>query len=397
MPLPPLSSPRNAERLRDAGPHLLTDGESLWPVVDGIPYLRAGGAAREPAVAAIQAGDADLARRILLTDRDRFAPGEPADPDNLTDLLPENSLSLREAMQQLGYGAVGDYFAHRWSSPTFLSGVFLLQRIAQAGRPVVEAACGIGHFLRLLEQHGYAVTGIDIVWSKLWLAKHFLSIRGPLVCADIEAANPLIHAEDRTVLCHDAFYFFEHKRAALEHLRTLAGKAGSLAVGHVHTLRDEHEAGFAWTLPKYQELTQSTIYGDGAQVQEIVRRSGAGVPLREAKLNSRLTPAAGNEDAAVGWWEGRELKTVPDLLRPVGELRLNPLLSEQGVRWPSEGWRAEYLADSQHLNGRSLPSQAASESVRNLSEKPASIAELNEDERTRLYRNRVLLNLPEKW
>ena len=52
--------------LRPDGPATLTDGERRWPVVAGIPWLRAGrDDVRERVVAALDAGDEPAAVREL--------------------------------------------------------------------------------------------------------------------------------------------------------------------------------------------------------------------------------------------------------------------------------------------------------------------------------------------
>lgn len=383
---------------------MLTDGAYHYPVVDGIPYLRLRGGALRPAVAALRDGDVDRARRILLTDRDRFAPGEPVAADDLHDLRPGSELTLRAAMDRLGYGAVGTYFAHRWSSPTFMSGVALLERTLCAGRPFVEVACGIGHFLRLAEANGFGGVGMDIVWSKLWLAKHFLNVAGPLVCADIEHHLPLPPAE-RTVFCHDAFYFFEYKQQALRNLRELAG-GGAVAIGHVHTRTDAHEAGFAEPVEYYQSLTETQVLSDtnwfaGESLQQsefaYSLQRGAGLP------SSPLWGAGGEADTtltppAVAWIEGSTNATPIDLLASTEDLRLNPLLRTAPiVDWPSTGWREEYTADCQDLPDYNLTRLAQLPTIRKLAQNPSTINRLPTAVRRDLRRKRVLLNLPAQW
>ena len=82
--------------------------------------------------------------------------------------------------------------ADRWSAPTFLSALGLLEMHWTDPPLVLELACGIGQILREVAGHGVAVAGIDVVFSKLWLARHFVVPDAPLVCADVTAGLPLV-------------------------------------------------------------------------------------------------------------------------------------------------------------------------------------------------------------
>ena len=380
-----LISPHNGEVLRSAGSHLLTDGELLWPVVDGIAYLRPHHDLREEVVAQIWLDNVAGARRLLLRDQDRFSPTAPPDAAALDALLdPDADHSLREAMQLLCYGPVGDYFAYRWCTPTFLSGLTLLGKTAAPERPVVEFACGIGHFLRALEARGLATVGVDIVFSKLWLARRYLGVKGPLVCGDIEVGPVLAPGPERTVFCHDAFYFFEKKKAALDHLRAVAG-GGNLAVGHVHTQLDAHEAGFSASLPTYRQLTGSRLIDD----------TDAARQWYEA---DRPLAAATPDSPAIGWVEGRTNGKRIDWLTPRGELRLNPLIGQSGLCYPSEGWRRGYEADCQDLQPYHLRHYFTKDTrVNQLLRGDLAIDQLSTTDRRDLYRKRVLVDLPATW
>ena len=389
------------EGLRVESPNVLTDGRDEYPVVDGIPYLiiestRPGlGGLRERACAAIREGNEDAALRLLLRDQDRFSPTEPPSEEAIDELLRRrDEISLREAMALLNYGAVGDYFAHRWSSPTFQSGLALLERGALPSRPVLEVACGIGHFLRHLEGQGYTTVGIDIVFSKLWLARHFLGVRGVLICADIEASPTVYPGSSaaqaglpHTVFCHDAFYFFERKRKAWTNLM-MASNRGTTICGHVHTRGDAHEAGFAERLEDYRALIPKHVdlLDDLAQARTFVSRE-----TRNALATERST--------AIGWIEGRKLRNVRDFRPPRERLRVNPLLTDTGdIAWPSDGWREEFEADAARMGLYGLQASAKTERVRALvTGGQSAIDALSEADVASLYRHRVLLDLPERW
>ena len=380
-----LLSPTNGRRLVPQGAHLLSDGERLWPVVEGIAYLRPKEELRRAVVEALRADRQEQAVKLLLMDQDRFSPSAPPEAEALDVLLDTGSdLTLRRAMQLLNFGPVADYFAYRWCSPTFVGGLRLLElSVPASGGRVVEYACGIGHFLRELEAMDVRTVGVDIVWAKLWLARRFMGVRGELVCGDVEVGTVIEPAGHRTVFCHDAFYFFEHKHTALGNMRRVAA-GGRVAVGHVHTQLDRHEAGFSESLEGYRQLTGSVIQDDSSCVNSWFTHQ----QLRQADPRS----------AAIAWREGTEVAQGTELhfTPPSSALHLNPLLSQDGIRWPSPGWRREYEEDAEHIDAEGLI-EPREPMVQRLLRDPHRLYDLSNEERERLYRRQVLLNLPARW
>ena len=370
-----LISPHNGKPLTHYAPNLLSDGELRWPVVDGIAYLRPKHSVREAAVALLQQDQHQEALAILLQDQDPFAPLPPPSTETMRELIENQNLSLRIALQMLNYGPVADYFAYRWATPTYLSGLVLLQLTVRALQPVVEIACGMGHFLRTLEANGVTTVGVDLVFSKLWLARRYLKIQGTLVCGDTTAL-PLRSQQPTTVFCHDAFYFFKDKEAILAALRTLAA-GGPLALGHVHTNAIDHGvAGTLRSAEAYGQMadTRARFYDDRALTAAwLAQQAPSAQPI------SHLTSAE-----AVAWIEGEPRSSLFPLDRPAAPLSRNPLLAPDGsVRWPTERFRDEYAADSAYL------------------QEGASLAEGRKapdaEEQARLFRNRILLDLPSAW
>ncbi|MBC7373780.1 MAG: methyltransferase domain-containing protein [Frankiales bacterium] len=332
------------------------------PVVDGIPYARVG---REALAASVQArldaGDVDGARVLLLGDGDDWWSSPPPPPEQLAQVV--GAASLREAMALLGLGRVGDYFAHRWSDPTYLSGLALLQQHWPGDRPVVEIACGAGHFLRELVRRGVTdVVGVDVVWAKLWLAQRFVCPEARYVCADVTALPSLDVPTPAYVLMHDALYFVADKAAAARGMRALAGPGGTIVVGHAH-VTDQH--GLPLPAEGWAELLQADVLYDD---DELTTALLAGRP----PVSSRAQDLAGSE--ALAAVSGALLTPCPaDLGEPLGPLRLNPLYVDGALTWPSDRYAQEYGPRSHYLPLRAepLPSDAA--------------------------RRRVLLDLPERW
>lgn len=402
-----LVAPDSGRPLDRDRPWSLTDGRTRWPVLEGIPFLRVG---RDPlralALAALDDGDERQALVLLLADQDdyaRTAPPEPVALERLIDDVDAGRMTLRGAMAALRYGPVADYFAFRWSSPTYLSGLALLDRFAgdENSGPVVEVACGIGHYLRDLALRGRACLGVDVVFSKLWLARRFVLPEGvPLVCGDVAAGLPLAPVAGGAVaFCHDAFYFLPTKSRVVAGLWRIVGEGGRIVIGHAHN-RDFDHGGVAGE-PKipceYADLLPGAVLFDDAELARSVWTGSAAIERTPAGLAEVEAIALVDVGAA----EGREVRSAlmsPSLLDPVPgtPLRINPLLADVGgtlvPRWPSPRFEAEYAAASEYLSGEPTPTASTLEAAGR-----GVVGSGSNPEVDRLARRRILLDLPEGW
>ena len=202
-----LANPLSGEPLEYDSAHSLTDGENRFPVIDAIPFLRVGrDDLRANVLQRLDAGDEKDALILLFQDQDDWARSEPPNEKDLPPLFENQHLTLREAMRCLRYGAVADYFAHRWSDPTFVSGLALLEyHLPRYAKIVFELACGIGHYLREFDLRGIEAVGADVVFSKLWLARKFVAPQAKLVCLDANFDFPFADNSYDAAFCHDAF------------------------------------------------------------------------------------------------------------------------------------------------------------------------------------------------
>lgn len=333
-------SPLTGQPLSADSPHSLSDGEGeRWPVVDGIAYLRVGSEAlAAAALAALDRGHRVAALELLLAENDRWWDAPPPPIADLTFLIKQQStLSLRSAMALLGYDRVGTYFAHRWSDPTFVAGLALMDAHWTAPATAFELACGIGHYLRALDGAGVACTGADIVFSKLWIARHWVvGERADLVCFDADAAWPIALIAD-FACCHDAFYFLQQKPRVAAALRAIAPD-GVVLVSHIHN-RDwpNLSSGAAMTLAELEALFgDAVIYDD-----QVLTRAGV----------DGTTPKSGGELARVeafalacGTGIDAPRAACGPLSRPADGrvLRRNPLCRNGAARWPSSRYAEEY-------------------------------------------------------
>jgi SAM-dependent methyltransferase len=363
-------------------PHSVRDAAGLrWPVLDGIVFARASrrDLARQ-ALALLDAGDAEAALVLLLADQDDWWRGPVAEPEALRHLLRNRDrLTLREAMALLSWGPVADYFAHRWSDPTFLAGLALMEAHWDAPRHAFELACGIGQYLRALARHGVAVTGADVVFAKLWVARHWVVPEAELLCMDAAFPDWPIASERRfdLVSCHDAFYFLEPKPAILARLRALAGQRGWLAIGHVHN-RDwpNLSAGAAVTAAEMAALFPDGLFYDDAELTRaaIARRMPAAAPAPALAGAEAFAVVAGRVAAP-------RPVTGALALPPAGTaLRRNPLYQRGTIAWPSPRYESEYGPRATYPAQATAPEHAIA---------GAATADW--------AMRRELLDLPERW
>lgn len=364
-------SPTNRRWLDFDGTHTLTDGiGGRWPVVEGIPYLRIG--SQVLAAATLQRlddGDATGALLLLLAENDDWWSGPPPLRDDLAKLVAQRAtLSLRAAMQLLGWGRVGDYFAHRWSDPTYLAGLTLLNAHWRAPGHAFELACGIGHYLRSLALAGVQTTGADVVFAKLWVARNWVAPAAQLVCFDANHQWPIELTAD-LAYCHDAFYFLTDKAAVVAQLRDIAPV---MALAHIHNSDHANlSAAQGMTRDEVRAMFPDAVLYDD---EELTRAGAAGdVPA----------VGASDETEAFGVVVGARPTNMLGPLDPPRSGRMlhrNPLCVDGRLVWPSERYAEEY--------GGRLTFACTS----NL---PDTVAMAPEWEAAALRRE--LVDLPERW
>lgn len=374
-----LTSPITGLPLLADTAHSLAGGSERWPVLEGIPFLRADRRSlADAALAALDLGDAELALVLLLGDQDNWARTPPPDEASRRAVVRDaGHISFRDAMDRLAFGAVGAYFAHRWSDPTFLSGLALAEAHWAAPARVFELACGAGHYLREFARVAPDVCGADIVFAKLWLARRYVAPTARLLCFDAAAPWPLADAAADLVFCHDAFYFLPGKPHVASEMLRVAGP-GQVLVGHAHNaLVDNFSTGSPMPPAGYAALFGAPLLYDDRELTASLIEGRAPRPATSAALAGAPAVAM-----AAGTALPRPVSGGLAVPPPGTALRRNPLYAGTDVRWPSERYEREYgpLATyPMHADG------------------PDSAVAGSDAATDALARCRVLLDLPAAW
>jgi SAM-dependent methyltransferase len=346
-------------------------------VVEGIPFLRANRANLVAEVLTLlDAGRADDATVLLLGDQDDWARSPPPSLGDRKALLRDAyRISFRQAMDRLAFGPVGTYFAHRWSDPTFLSGLALAEAHWTAPASVFELACGAGHFLREFGRVCPDVGGGDVVFAKLWLARRYIAANAQLICFDAAHPWPLPDAHTGLLFCHDAFYFLPQKPHVAAAMRRVS--SGPVLVGHAHNaLVDNLSAGAPLAPADYAALFDTPLLYDDAELTRALVKARAPRPAEAGALADAaavsLASAATSPRIVAG-----ELAMPP----AGAALRRNPLYVDGMIAWPSARYEKEYGPLATYALRATGPERA-------LAGDPAV---------EELVRRRVLLDLPDRW
>ena len=387
-----LKNPLTGATLRRDSPHSFSDGATRFPIIGEIPYLRAN---RDDLCGAVlrklDAGDERGALILLLREQDDWARTAPPTVVDLEPLWETENLNLRAAMRCLRYGAVADYFAYRWSDPTFLSGLCLLENhLPDAAKNVFELCCGIGHYLREFEWRNIAATGADVVFSKLWLARKFVAPTAKLICFDANFDFPFAEKIFDAAFCHDAFYFLPRKKHVVVELERTT--SGAILIGHAHSAEAENfSSGAAISVAEYAALFENpTLYDDAELTRALIENR---TPQTRTAEELKKTEAV----AIIETKGDTSSKTNFATPLPHRRLRVNPLLDAGNFElrdapdYPSQRYAEEYapLSDYLELNGAKISIAER--------EKLAAGDWKNDENLVDLARRRIFLDLPDDW
>ncbi len=358
-----LASPLSRQKLRWETPHSLAAPGERWPIVEGIPYLRTGrDALIADALHLLDAGPGRRGGRALAGRPGRLGRhAAPARGRSRVLLRDADRVNFREAMDRLAFGPVGTYFAHRWSDPTFLSGLALAEAHWTGPARVFELACGAGHFLREFARCAPEIGGADVVFAKLWLARRFVAPTARLLCFDAAAPWPIEDRSADLLFCHDAFYFLPEKPHVAAEMRRVS--AGPVLVGHAHNaLADNLSSGAPLDPAGYAAMFGAPLLYDDAELTRALVEA-----RRPRPADAEALADAAAISLAASAPPPRPIEAGLAVPPPGAALRRNPLYVDGRVRWPSKRYELEYAglatypleAGEPQGDGRRPPPRAA--------------------------------------
>jgi uncharacterized protein YbaR (Trm112 family)/SAM-dependent methyltransferase len=366
-----------------------------YPVVAGIPYLRAGQTARA-ALGLLDAGKVDEALFTLLGleggRREKFESARNA-----------KSFTCREALKLLSPNPEGNYFLYRFSDPTFLASDALVRALAQDERyaqaRLLDLCGGMGHLTRMLCEVSPSseVWLADLEFWKLWLARQFVAPQCQAVCCDAAQPLPFARGSFSLVVCADALHYIWPRRLAAGEMIRLAGKDGFVVATALHNaLCENTSAGLPLTPTGWRSVFEeipARLFAESAVLDAVL----ANRPIELSANHSDAELAAEPELIAIASSNDALFRDYsPASLQPtIRRLALNPLYQRLNgtenvwaLQFPSPQYAEEFAACRRYLPERIALTGAQIESL-----KRGEVAV----ELRKLTRQRVVLDLPENY
>ncbi len=230
---------------------------SAYPVVEGIPYIRAG-KLTDRAVEQVTNGQLVEAFYTLMG-------LENSQREQWQSLIErQKPMTFRDALQVLCPPAEGEYFLYRFSDPTFLISVSLLRAVGphltRPRRWMIDLCGGTGHLTSKLLDITPAAGVIlgDFYFWKIWLAKKFIAPRSHPVCCNANDPLPFAANICSLILCSGAFEYIWSRRLLANEMTRVIDKQGAVIITHTHnSLCENASEGMPLTPAGYRRLFET--------------------------------------------------------------------------------------------------------------------------------------------
>lgn len=227
---------------------------------------------------------------------------------------------------------LSEYFLNRFVMPRYLSAMSLVQRLPASDKPVLDIACGYGHFEHYLTKRRQSTPaiGVDFNFYQVWGARRWVAPQAWFACCDASAPLPFKPGSCSGAICSDAFMIMPDKPLLVAEVERVAPLRPAIyaRVGNKGVGPPNPPGGGEMRPQEYLELfgeDRTRHFADDALWKDyLMRRNPLGrEPARledlrwEKYLSFVRNPAElSPEGEAAGVW-----------CHGVGRLALNPVLS----------------------------------------------------------------------
>ena len=295
-----------------------------------------------------------------------------------------------------------NHFYYKFSQPRHLAGLSLASLLPVSEKPILDLACGFGHFMHywLATHPGQRVIGLDRNFFQLYVARNWLAPGGDFICFEADLKLPFPSHSLGGVFCADAFHYFLRRWQCAEEMKRVIEPGGLIILARFGNGQVEPREGYELSVAGYVRLFDGLAWrmvSENDLLQEYLERLGP--QLGEPSILSAL--AAEKWLYFVASERPERFRNYPRFEawpQAAGRLKLNPLYHEihkdsggnvtVEFRFPSKWYEFENSACPQYMPETAVVSKEA------LS---AMAAGAWSEEIESLVRHCVVLGLPERY
>jgi len=232
--------------------------------------------------------------------------------------------------KQSGQSVLNEYFTNRFGMPRHLAGLSLLSVLPKDKRPLLDIACGTGHYMHYFSKrnNNQPVIGMDRTFAQLYIAKKFICPEGNYFCAEADQKLPFKNGFFSGVYCSDAFQYFPNRDSTTSEMKRVLAKDGTICIARVSSQYNKLYIGNAVITPKqlksyFKELL-SVVLDEDDLLEGYLKKTGPNLKSEQSeekfdKIVWSYIVASNNKNIF------KIHSQFTDWPHAIGNLKLNPL------------------------------------------------------------------------
>jgi SAM-dependent methyltransferase len=295
-----------------------------------------------------------------------------------------------------------NHFTYLFAQPRHLAGLSLASLFPASGKPILDLACGFGHYMHYwcTNHPGRRVIGVDRNFFQLYVAKNRIAPGGDFICSEADDKLPFVSQSFCGVFCSDAFHYFLRRWQCAEEMKRVVEPGGLIILARFGNSQAEPREGYELSAEGYLKLFDGLswrMFSEDELLQGYLRRLGP-----QLEKPSPLSVLAPHKWLYIVACEGPEsFKNYPRFEtwpHSVGRLKLNPLYREVNkdpagnmtveFQFPSSWYEFENSACSRYMPKTAIIS-------------PTAFSALSSgtwsDEIESLVRQCIIVGMPERY
>lgn len=225
-------------------------------------------------------------------------------------------------------GDLFSYYFNRFCMPRYLAATTIISTIPNTAKPVLDVACGFGHFGHFLTGGRIAdwVVGADFNFFPMWAAKRTIAPEASFVFLDAGQPLPFTDRQFGAAICSDAFHYVRNKKGLAAEMSRIVD-AGPLALTRVGNGAVLPAEGEELTAAGYLDLFgagRTWLSAEGELVKHYLSRQTPDLSIRvdpETLRHDKWLSAVVLPDGA----EPPRPKHLATWPHEIGRLQLNPM------------------------------------------------------------------------